>query len=391
MPTLPTQDDRNPASDSYHDEWGASDAGLDRRRLFLAVGAAAVSLLPGCRSVAAATAAAGSWSVPHDGDEHVRTWMAWPSSRAIWGRLLPGVQRDVAVIAATIARYEPVVMCATDAREAAVARRACGSEVEVVDHIPVDDCWMRDSGPIVRRNSAGNREAIGLRFNAWGRKQTHQKDRLVAERVAGDAELPFRRAQFVGEGGAIEADGEGTLFATESSLVNPNRNPGKTRRQVEAAVLAAYGATKMIWAPGIVGLDITDAHIDGTARFVRPGVALVQLSPPDKNDAWAANARQVRDILRQATDAKGRRLQVIEIQGPRSVRSSSADFLDSYVNFHLVNGAVITAQFGDAERDEACRRALESAFPGRTVEQLDVDRLHEGGGGIHCITMQEPL
>ncbi len=316
--------------------------------------------------------------------------MAWPSSWAIWGNWLPGVQEDIALIARTIAHYEPVVMLARDRAAARKARRWCGPNVKVIGTIPVDDCWMRDSGPIFRRARSGSMGAIGLGFNGWGDKQIHANDELVARRVARRASARFEVASIVGEGGGIECDGDGTLMATESAWVNDNRNPGKTKRQIERELLAEYGAKLMIWVPGLRGKDITDDHIDATSRFVKPGVVMVQVPPRSRDDAWAKDARQQRRILSRSKDAKGRRLKVIEMAGPREVRSSAHGFLDSYVNFALVNGAVITAQFGDRDRDRGCRQTLGDAFPGREVVQLNVDRLHRGGGGIHCVTQQEP-
>ncbi|MDI2129079.1 agmatine deiminase family protein [Yinghuangia seranimata] len=328
--------------------------------------------------------------VPADDVPHARTWMSWPASRSIWGRHLAGVQRDIALIARTVAQFEPVVMCAIDEDAAYDARAQCGPGVTVTSEIPTDDLWMRDTCAVFRTDGAGRMDTVGLSFNGWGKKQTHRNDAYVAKYVAEYAELPFQWADFVGEGGAVETDGDGTVMATESSLVNKNRNRGMSRAEVEAAVLDAYGADAMIWVPGIKGRDITDDHIDVTSRFVRPGVVMVQLPPPSRTDAWARDAREQHAILSQATDAKGRRLQVLTVHGPEDTRSRSRDLVDSYLNFHLVNGGLVTAQFGDPRADAAARAALEFAFPGRTVVQLDVDRLMGGGGGIHCSTMQQP-
>ncbi|GAA1272933.1 agmatine deiminase family protein [Kitasatospora nipponensis] len=330
--------------------------------------------------------------VDRDDVPHARTWMSWPSRTSIWGRrLLGGVQQDIALIARTVARFEPVVLCAPDDHSAAQARSLCGPQVTVISSIPTDDLWMRDTAPVFRRDGFGGLAAVGLNFNGWGRKQVHDDDAEVARRIAGYTGLPFVEADFVGEGGAVETDGDGTVLATESSLVNRNRNRGLSREEVEEAVLEAYGARKMIWVPGIKGKDITDDHVDVTSRFIRPGVVMVQLPPQDRNDAWARDAREQFALLAGATDARGRRLQVIRVDGPDTVRSRDPRFVDSYLNFHVVNGAVITTQFGDVVKDDAARRSLAAAFPGREVVQLDVDRLMGGGGGIHCSTMHEPL
>ncbi|MEY9874673.1 agmatine deiminase [Streptacidiphilus sp. MAP12-33] len=329
--------------------------------------------------------------VEADDVPHARTWMSWPASHSIWGRQLDGVQRDIALIARTVARFEPVTLCAADEYAAAEARALCGAAVEVTASIPTDDLWMRDSCAVFRRTPQGGLDAVGLNFNGWGRKQAHSRDAAVARGVATRVGLPFEAAAFVGEAGAIETDGDGTVMATESSLVNRNRNRGMSRDEVERAVLDAYGAERMIWVPGIKGRDITDDHIDVTSRFVRPGVVMVQMPPTRRSDVWARDAREQLAVLESSVDARGRRLRVIRVEGPERVRSRKADFVDSYLNFHLVNGAVITAQFGDVVKDEEARRTLAAAFPGREVVQLDVDRLMAGGGGIHCSTMQQPL
>ncbi|MFD9127780.1 agmatine/peptidylarginine deiminase [Kitasatospora sp. NPDC059571] len=368
-----------------------------RRRVLGAAVLGAAGLAFGARALAAAPASAAPgprgvrpW-VPADDVPHARTWMSWPSRRSVWGRQLSGVQEDIALIARTVAGYEPVVVCVPDDYSARQARSLCGAGVEVTTEIPTDDLWMRDIAPVFRRDGRGGLDAVCLNFNGWGNKQVHRDDARVAELVARRRGLRLTCADLVGEGGAVETDGDGTVMATESSLVNKNRNRGMSRDEIEAAVLDAYGADTMIWLPGLRGKDITDDHVDVTSRFVRPGVVMVQLPPQDRDDVWARDAREQFAILSRATDARGRRLQVIRVDGPDTVRSGSSTFVDSYLNLHLVNGAVITAQFGDRAKDEAARQTLAAAFPGREVVQLDVDRLMAGGGGIHCSTMHEPL
>ncbi len=201
----------------------------------------------------------------------------------------------------------------------------------------------------------------------------------------------------MGEGGGIEYDGDGTLMATESCWVNANRNPGKTKAQIETELLSTFGATKMIWvSPGIKGRDITDDHIDATSRFVRPGVVIVLVPPASRTDVWARDARAQLTTLQRATDAKGRRLQVIPIEGPDTLprwpKSRWDSFVDSYVNWVVTSSAVVTVQFGDTAKDAAANSAIAGAFPGKDIVQLNLDQLlGEGGGGAHCVTMQEPF
>ncbi|MEV7376065.1 agmatine deiminase family protein [Streptomyces sp. NPDC090301] len=366
---------------------------LSRRGFLAAAGlTAAGAALATTRFQAGAATAAGTFRVPVEDVRHTRTWMAWPDSTSIWGNTLSGVQADIALIARTVAKYEPVVMCANSG-SAAKARQLCGSTVTVISSIPVDDCWMRDSGPVFRTDGAGGLDAIGLNFNGWGNKQAHGKDALVAGRVASYVGVPITYAGLVGEGGAIEQDGAGTLMATRSSLVNRNRNPGKTERQLEAAMCTAYGASKVIWFDGVKGQDITDDHVDATSRFLAPGEALVQMPLASDNDAYARDARQQFSILSASTTAGGVPMDTMRLQGPdyNKIRSANPEFLASYANFYLCNDAVISAHFGDTRADQAAKATLQNLYPDRVIEQLNIDRLGTGGGGIHCVTQQQPV
>ncbi|MET9677582.1 agmatine deiminase family protein [Streptomyces sp. NPDC006482] len=367
--------------------------GLSRRHFLVAAGlTAAAGTALATTSQGSAKAARGAFRVPVEDVRHTRTWMAWPDSTAIWRGKLGGVQADIALIARTIAKYEPVVLCANPG-SAAKARSLCGPTVTVISSIPVDDCWMRDTGPVFRTDGHGGLDTVGLNFNGWGDKQTHAKDGLVAERIAAHVGVPFTYADLVGEGGAIEQDGAGTLMATRSSLVNRNRNPGMSERQLERAMCDAYGASKVIWFDGVYGQDITDDHVDATSRFLAHGEALVQMPLASDNDAYARDARRQYSALSASTTATGRPMDTMRLQGPdyNKIRSTDQGFLASYANFYLCNDAVISAQFGDRRADEAARATLARLYPDRYIEQLDIDRLGTGGGGIHCVTQQQPV
>ncbi|WP_455357063.1 agmatine deiminase family protein [Streptomyces sp. SYSU K217416] len=377
--------------------------GISRRTLLARTGAAAAALAAGPVLGGIQPAMAASWRVPGEESPHKRTWMSWPSSSTIWGSLLSKIQADIAKLAKEIARYEPVVMCADGSSAASRARSMCGSTVTVISSVPVSDCWMRDTGPLFRVDGAGGLDAFGLNFNAWGENATrfygipasaYDKDRAVAQKLAAYTGVPFAKSAVVGEGGGVEYDGDGTLMATESCWVNANRNPGKSRSQIEAELLSRFGASKMIWLPGVTGQDVTDGHIDGTARYIGPGVVMVQLGGAVRPDVWTENAQAMHDVLVNATDARGRRLQVLTIEGPDTLPRISPgkrqDFLSSYMNWTVTNGAVITTQFGDTAKDAAAKAAIAAAY-GRPVIQLNLDNLYgNGGGGAHCVTMQEP-
>lgn len=366
--------------------WAVSGGGLQAAQAAAARQLAAESVT--------AAGAAGAYAVPLDSTLHTRTWMAWPDSKAIYGRKLAGMQADIALIANTIADYEPVYLLA-NAASVSTAKKACTNpNVTVIGSIPIDDCWMRDSGPIFRTDGNGGLNAVGLNFNGWGNKQTHANDALVASRVAAYLGVNFTAAGFVSEGGAIETDGAGTLMATKSSIINPNRNPHMTQAQIEAAMEAAYGASEVIWFTGIVGQDITDDHVDATSRFLAPGAGLVQTpNPADPPDIWSEDEQQQYNTLSASTDAEGDAIQVTALESPdyNLIRATSVNFVDSYANYYVCNGAVISAQFGDATADANAAAVLASLFPNRDIIQLDIDNLGNQGGGIHCVTQPQPV
>ncbi|UWQ97591.1 agmatine deiminase family protein [Rhodobacteraceae bacterium M385] len=325
------------------------------------------------------------WHLPAEEARHDATFMQWPVSREVHpdGIFLDMLQDAIAELANTIAEFEPVIMLMpADAMTAAAHKLS--RNVEVWD-IPTDDLWARDSGPVFLTDGAGNRAVTGFNFNGWGGKQTHAHDSLIAQRVAERMGLPFLPSSIVGEAGGLEHDGAGLVIAHESSWVNDNRNPGLSRDAVAAAILTTVGADRMIWAPGVAGLDITDYHIDALARFVAPGHGLIQLpDAPDPDDPFALAAFQTRDILEGA----GLRLTVIE--DAWATRVTSDDFVASYVNYYICNGAIIAAQFGDRRTDRSARRTLQQLYPDREIVMLNVDPIGEVGGGIHCATQQLP-
>ncbi|MEU5210052.1 agmatine deiminase family protein [Streptomyces sp. NPDC020742] len=334
-----------------------------------------------------AAAAADGRRMPDERHPHELTYMAWPTGR-IWESDLPGVRDDIAGIARAVAEFEPVVLLANEG-EVRSARTACGSGVEVLP-VPVDDLWIRDTGPTFVVGPQGV-AGVDLNFNGWGGKQVHGRDRRVARAVLDDARLARIQAPITGEGGAIEVDGAGTLLATESSLVNGNRNPGVSRDDVERALTDLFGVTTVIWVDGVKGHDITDCHIDALARFSEPGVVVIG-TPAGKaaQDVWTGVYRQARRTLDRAVDARGKGLEVVELPEPVDIGRRGKDFLATYVNYYVVNGGVVLPRFGDRKADDHAASLLRDLYPGRKVVQVSVDTLGEGGGGIHCATQQLP-
>lgn len=337
-------------------------------------------------------ARAESWkvTVPSETEPHARTWMAWPSTPAVYGG--PGayyesVQEALGRLAAAIAENEPVAMAAA-ASEHELAAKLCGPKVELVD-IATDDMWVRDSGPVFVRTDDGAIAAVDFSFNGWGNKQAHSSDAGIAGKVARHTGVPCHVAAIRGEGGGIEYDGDGTLLLAESCWVNDNRNPGLSRTEIETRLKATLGVETVIWVPGVRGLDITDAHIDGSFRFVKPGLLIASSVTGDTSE-WGRAHAEALAILAKSKDARGRGFEVVSIPAATDVRSKSDDFLTSYANYYIGNGALYTPQFGDGKADAFAQEALGRLHPDRRIVPLEVDRIYENGGGIHCVTQQQP-
>jgi agmatine deiminase len=370
------------------------------RRRFMQASTLAASPLPFCLTSCGRDEPAQSSSVDHnadissyamplESDRHERTFMQWPNSLDVYDpQQLHAIQNTIAKIANTIVDYEPVVMLAGGV-QATIARKALSTTVEIWD-VPAQDLWCRDSGPTFVTNETGALAIAHIAFNGWGGKQVHAQDALIAPRIAQRLNLPLIDTGLIGEQGGVEHDGNGLVMAHASSWVNPNRNAG-TQEAIGDALLAALGGEQMIWAPGIVGADITDYHIDALARFVGPSHVLIQLPKRvDRSDPWSVSAFETFEILSSIRDGAGQKLKVDVMPEPANIRSLDKDFVASYVNYYVCNGAVIGAQFGDDRADAKAREMLATFYPGRQIISLNVDPLGSAGGGIHCATQQQP-
>ncbi|MEV8319790.1 agmatine deiminase family protein [Streptomyces sp. NPDC059900] len=323
-------------------------------------------------------------------ESHARTFMSWPALDSVWAEDLPYVREDIARIARAIGEYEYVVMMARP-QQVKAAQKACGRDVEVIE-LPVDDLWARDTVPVFVEQG-GKVTGVDLNFNGWGNKQTHTNDGKVGRTLLAEYDIPRRRAPFVAEGGSFEPDGEGTLLITESSIVNDNRNRGKNRDQIEAEIKKTLGVKKVIWLKGVRGQDITDAHVDSLVRFTAPGVVLLDRAHPDTPaDSWSRAADQAKAVLSEATDAQGRRFEVIDLPQPDlyEITGEGDDFVSTYANFYIANDSVFMPKFGDRKADKRAKSILQEHFPKRDIVPVAIDTIASGGGGIHCSTHDQP-
>ena len=326
--------------------------------------------------------------MPAEWEPHARCMMAWPARAELWGAALDDAERDYAAIAAAIAGREPVLMLARpDAADR--ARALCGAAVEVAE-AELDDSWLRDTGPIFVRAADGALVGVDFDFNGWGEKYVpYAADAALARCVLELVGVPRVAAGFVLEGGAIGVDGEGTVVTTESVLLHPSRNPALSRAELEAGLARHLGARRVIWlAGGLVEDRDTDGHVDNVCHFLGPARVIVQTAPDPASPNHATCAENVRR-LHAARDARGRQLEVIEMPHLPYVPGCDPPVAAPYLNFYLADGAVIVPVIG-APTDAAALDLLAAALPDREVVAVPGARLARGGGGVHCVTQQQP-
>jgi agmatine deiminase len=325
--------------------------------------------------------------MPAEFERHRATWMAWPRRRSIWGEHIQEVKEDYARLARTIAGFETMVMVAHP-EDAIEARRLLGPTVQVQE-IPIDDSWTRDSGPIFVIEDGRSLAASLWRFNAWGSKyHPHDQDALLGQRICDLLAVPSIRSEMVLEGGSVAVDGQGTLVTTESCLLNPNRNPGWSKAQMERELKRVLGIGKVIWLPGDPEETETDGHVDGLMAFVAPGKVVFEAAV-DRDDPRYGILRENQRALSLQTDVQGRSFEILPLEEANAAESIGLRYCRSYVNFYVLNGAVIAPAYGIAA-DRRVEAQLRIAFPGRTVVMLPIGKIAMGGGGFHCITQQEP-
>lgn len=333
------------------------------------------------------TAADAGYRMPPEWAPHSRCWMAWPCRLDFWGSYLDAARQAYADVANSIAAFEPVTMLVT-ASEQAIAQRHCGATVELVV-TELDDSWTRDSGPNFVQDKSGKLAASVFQFNAWGGKHSPwRRDAALGHRIAEYLGIATFTSPMFMEGGGISVDGEGTVLASTQNVLHDNRNPGMQRDEAGELLCSALGAEKVIWFPGDPEDSETDGHIDGIAAFVQPGKVLVEVCPAKgtaRHDNTWANVAAVKG----QRDAQGRELQVLLIEEAYEADRPNEIFASSYVNFYIANKAIIMPAFG-IDRDQDARQTLATLFPDREIVQIDITGVASGGGGIHCITQQQP-
>jgi agmatine deiminase len=356
------------------------------------------------------TPGADGFHMPAEFEPHDRCYLVWPERTATWRLGAKPAQSAFAQVAVAIARSEPVTVLAS-ARQWEHARATLPDDVQVIE-MTTDDAWARDTGPtfVVNRQRL-ERRGVDWEFNAWGGIESGllfpwADDDLVAAKVCELEGVRRYRAPFVLEGGSIHVDGQGTCLTTEECLLNPNRNPGRTKSQLEDLLRAYLGVERVIWLPRGVPEDETDGHVDNLVCFSAPGRVLLTWSD-DRVDPQRDVSYEARRILESAVDARGRSLEVALLPAPsvspmtseeaqgvdRSVfakaRTAGSAVAASYVNFFIGNSVVVFPLL-DPRHDEEVAATLARELPDRQIQGVAAREILLGGGGIHCITQQVP-
>lgn len=332
------------------------------------------------------TAREAGFRMPAEWEMHERCWMQWPDRNDFIWDDIEETQLAYARVAQTVRRFEPLTMIVSQ-DSLKDAQEKCGNEIDYLV-MELDDAWARDSGPnFVKRGE--ELAASVYHFGAWGGKYPHfRNDAAVGHRVAEYLRIPTFTANVFMEGGGINVDGEGTILTSESCILNENRNPGLTKPEAEQILCDSLGGDKVIWVPGDPADVETDGHVDGIACFVRPGTVLCEVGSPDDPER-CKELQENLTALERASDAAGRKLEIITIAEAYDADATSVRFCRSYVNFYIANGGIVFPSYGTAY-DEIAVATVQSAFPNHEIATVEINHIAAGGGGIHCITQQQP-
>jgi agmatine deiminase len=329
------------------------------------------------------------FAMPPEWAAHERTLVAWPARRSLWGVELAAAKATYARVVAAVARFEPVLVVA-NVGDGGEAQRACGSghphPVEVVAE-PIDDSWLRDSGPVFVTDADGRRAAVDFRFNGWGEKYVpYDADDAIAARLCDRLGVPHRTSPLVLEGGSITVDGAGTLVTTEQCLLDPSRNPALGRAEIECALCDSLGVERVVWlAAGLIEDRDTDGHVDNVCAFVAPGVVLTQ----GTDDPTNPNVEILADN-RARLAAAGIEVLPVDVLPYDTVGGRRV--VVPPLNCYFVNGGLLVPV---ADNDPGAADAAVARFtalvPDREVVPVPASVLAFGGGGVHCITQQVPV
>jgi agmatine deiminase len=333
--------------------------------------------------------------MPAEWEPHEATWISWPqpdcnSFPESYDRVIPTFVK----MAEALAESEIVRINVSGAEQEKTVRkllRSCPLERVEYFHIPTDEPWCRDHGPIfVKRDKSPQLAVLNFGFNAWGYKLSpFDEDNAVPPAVAKALGLPvFNFEHFILEGGSIDTNGQGTLLTTESCLLNPNRNPALDRTAIEKKLRDKLGVKKILWlGDGIEG-DDTDGHVDDITRFIGPSTVVTAVEEDEHDPNFEPLQRNL-DRLHTMRLADGEPLHVLTLPMPTRIMREGQRLPASYANFYIANSVVLLPVFNE-HNDAWAVSALHEAFPTRRIVPIDCRELIWGLGAFHCLTQQQP-
>ncbi len=338
------------------------------------------------------------YTMPEESETHEGTWLQWPHQYKYGVEYRNSLDATWVSMTQELVSSENVHIIAYDQTEKdriTSLLSAASIPMANIDFkiYKTDDVWIRDNGPIYVRDSAGNLIVENWGFNGWGNKYTFANCNAIPEKIANDQgkTLVDINSIMINEGGAVEIDGHGALMATKSSILNNNRNPGMTQATAEEIFKKYLGVTHFIWLDGQAGLDITDQHIDGFAKFVNISTIITM----EQNDLLDFQVKQSDiDILYAAKDKTGASYTFVKVPLTQNnvvtTNGKNLGYKGSYVNYYISNGKVLVPNYNDPN-DAAANAIIQTLYPTRTVVGIDVRSFYEYGGMIHCVTQQQPL
>ncbi|HEY1685245.1 MAG TPA: agmatine deiminase family protein [Tepidisphaeraceae bacterium] len=362
------------------------------------------------------TPASLGYCFPAEWEKHEGTWFSWPRPEGI---SFPGkyhtVPENLARIMQEIQGRERVHINVLNENWEYIVREqlkehGCPLRNILFHHIKTNESWCRDHGPAFVKNKKGKLAIVDWGFNAWGGKYPpYDDDDAVPTRIAEELKLPVfyprsmgvspmsknkshgrdAHATVIMEGGSVDFNGAGTVLTTTDCLLNKNRNPKLSKKQIEKYLKDYYGQSHVCWLTGGIAGDDTDGHIDDLARFISPRQIVIALErdPKDENYRVLKDVRRQLDSLR---DQDNQPFEIIEIPMPRAVIHDGQRLPATYVNFYFVNGALLVPTYRDRTHDAAALRILQSHLPKHRVIGIDCVELIWGLGAIHCLTQQQP-
>ena len=331
-----------------------------------------------------------NFRMPAEWTKHEATWLSWPKDPLTFpDDIIDRVEQIYVEIIESLRVGERVELLVDDEKTEDKVSSMLSSKNNLRFHrIKSADVWMRDYGPIFIKNSEV--AATKWIFNAWGKKY----DELLTDdhtgiEICNVTKFKTFEPRIVLEGGSIDTNGYRTCITTRQCLLNSNRNPSLSEKEIEKYLGDYLGFTNFIWLSNGIAGDDTDGHVDDIARFVNESTVVCMVEKEKDDENFPALMRNY-ETLRQSKDADGDPLHVVTIDMPRKVETEDGRLPASYANFYIGNSAVLVPVFGDSDRDEEALGTIGSFFPGRNTVGINCRDLVYGFGGIHCVTQQQP-